>query len=135
MTGEFTRPSKYHRQNRIRDPLGKRAPMKEIQMRRIVMNPTRLATALLMNLILVVLIAGCVAVPSCAQDGSGGGSSSRQSNNQTTGGAGASRNRASAGSTATGGTPGASEDSNEGTAWSIRKKYFDRHPWAKLFGP
>src|SRR5262245_5773998 len=33
------------------------------------------------------------------------------------------------------GTPGATEDSNEGTAWTIRQNYFKRYKWAKEFGP
>src|SRR4029450_10353379 len=80
----------------------------ERQMRPITMNAKRPLTAFLVRLLLVLFLSGCLPVAVFAQTGSG---------------------------TTPPGTPGASQDSNEGTAWDIRKNYFKRYKWAEKFGP
>jgi hypothetical protein len=69
---------------------------------------------ILLGMLLVLLIAGCLPAAVLAQGGTKG---------------------APTGTQTPAGTPGASEDSNEGTAWTIRQNYFKRFPWAKEFGP
>src|SRR5215467_3126188 len=87
-------------------------------MKQLPMNASAKSRTLLIRLLLVLLITGYLPLAAGAVG-----------SNQSKGG------NAPAGDQTPAGTPGASEDANEGTAWTIRQNYFKRYKWAKEFGP
>ena len=82
------------------------------------MNASGKSRTLLIRLLLVLFITGYLPLAAGAVG-----------SNQSKGG------NAPAGDQTAAGTPGASQDGNEGTAWTIRDNYFKRYKWAKEFGP